>query len=777
MKRYSKHIRILFLITGFAVISIRAGLVYLSPDLIPEKAEVTLKVGGTHAEVKFNLDDTSGSNPATGVSCGAENSSDADYFTIENVSQDGQPTVIYLKAKDKAKESISLICTEKASQATSKINLKILPEVEKTSLMVVGLTESEVLNSFNLLAGQSIKLKVDPKVELKIDPKETDPPFSIEGSVGGPFTLKGKKRGDSVRLIAMNSGTEIPINESGFTISVGAVSVQSVLNIRKGDKDITFEGPGKTVSFDPPTFTPKISLTYAAQNGGVEIDGNKLTPAEGFSQTLIKISSNEGASFEEKQFTASLIAAPKLIRIAPLDDNSVYLDSGKLLINAQVFNDDGKPANPQPVISWSIPDTDKRYVSVPTSGGSIQIGALAVPSDPDKSIVLTASIPGADLQPPIQESVAIFVRGKRNVVDFKPVSVRIDMLDQRTASDLFGKVASKEYHIAKIRIVNDMPSNVGGGASSSIIFFSDALEVRVALEKQIVKRRSGGTKGWNAINLDDVYYINNWDKCSATTDRISLEGVQTSTGYEACEIAYNKAVINCDISKAESKESSDLKNSRHALCVENAKGQKLICRQRISEFVSKGACDDDDFDCLNRVQFCRENAGINQDNQTTFSSDSSSIRNGQWIPFRPFVYQVIANTHDRRDERSVRSRIFLGANILGAGTSFITSFLALGNSSDVPLFLDKYQNLALPSFEKLFPSMREVQRQNIISEILPPLVEVPFGSDVSKYVFFPKKPIEGVLPNHVVRITSISAYNIKVKVGVVQKGNVTQTTR
>ena len=61
---------------------------------------------------------------------------------------------------------------------------------------------------------------------------------------------------------------------------------------------------------------------------------------------------------------------------------------------------------------------------------------------------------------------------------------------------------------------------------------------------------------------------------------------------------------------------------------------------------------------------------------------------------------------------------------------------------------DKYQNLMLPIAERLFPSMREVQRQNIITEVLPPLVEVPFGQDVSKYVFFPKKEIDGMLPGY-----------------------------
>lgn len=137
--------------------------------------------------------------------------------------------------------------------------------------------------------------------------------------------------------------------------------------------------------------------------------------------------------------------------------------------------------------------------------------------------------------------------------------------------------------------------------------------------------------------------------------------------------------------------------------------------------------------------------------------------------YRPMTFEMIANTHDRRDERSVRSRILLIMNSASSLTSFVTSIAVPGPSSDLPIGLDKFQNLLIPSFEKLFPTMREVQRQNIVSMVMRPLEEVPFGSDITRIVFFPKKPIRGILPSKFLRIGAISVSDSCAEVGIIKK--------
>lgn len=135
------------------------------------------------------------------------------------------------------------------------------------------------------------------------------------------------------------------------------------------------------------------------------------------------------------------------------------------------------------------------------------------------------------------------------------------------------------------------------------------------------------------------------------------------------------------------------------------------------------------------------------------------------------TFEMIANTHDRRDERSLRSKILLGLNTAGSLTSFITSIAVPGSSSDLPLGLEKFRNLFIPGFERLFPSMREVQRQNILSLVLRPLEEVPFGSDITRVVFFPRRPIRGIASQAKVRIGAISISDSCAEVAIIKKNN------
>lgn len=391
--------------------------------------------------------------------------------------------------------------------------------------------------------------------------------------------------------------------------------------------------------------------------------------------------------------------------------------------------------------------------------------AIDTPPD-DRAIEVVVKIDNGS-EPDLSETYAVLIRGKRNVVDFKQIEVRIDMLDRRTAKDLFGGQAANDYHISKIRILNDMNVNEGGGPASSILFFSDSLEVQVSLEKQAIKKpkktaakpdNDDNDDGWVSLSYDEIRHLNNWEACESQS---TLERERTETqlrGMRACRLNLTAEQLKCD---------SDYPTGiERQKCRNVIEKEYLKCQEFVKRTVEDGPCGDR-VDCQNRRRFCEECSDSKPDTEI-------EARNGQWIPFRPFVYQVVANTHDRRDERSVRSRIFMGASILGVGTSFVTSIAVPGAGSDLPLGLDKYQNLLVPAMERLFPSMREVQRQNILSEVLPPLVEVPYGSDVSKYVFFPKTSIYGILPGYRVRITSISSYRMTSKVGMVQKATVNQ---
>jgi hypothetical protein len=144
------------------------------------------------------------------------------------------------------------------------------------------------------------------------------------------------------------------------------------------------------------------------------------------------------------------------------------------------------------------------------------------------------------------------------------------------------------------------------------------------------------------------------------------------------------------------------------------------------------------------------------------------------ITYRPFTFEMMVNTLDRRDERSRRSRVFKVLELVGTGTSFVTSIAVPGPSSDLPLGLEKYRNLLLPGLDKLFPSYKEQQRQNIVSQAMKEIEEIPFGSDITRVIFIPKRNIHGLLRGHDVRISEICPFFFKIQVAIVSKKATTQ---
>lgn len=119
--------------------------------------------------------------------------------------------------------------------------------------------------------------------------------------------------------------------------------------------------------------------------------------------------------------------------------------------------------------------------------------------------------------------------------------------------------------------------------------------------------------------------------------------------------------------------------------------------------------------------------------------------------------------------QQIRTRILTVANGLSSLASFVTTIAVPASSNDTLLGLDQFKGLLVPSFEKLFPSLKEVQRQNIISMVMRPLEEIPFGSDVTRILFIPKGKLYGMIPGKVFRIGGVSTTGACAEVGIIKK--------
>ncbi len=143
------------------------------------------------------------------------------------------------------------------------------------------------------------------------------------------------------------------------------------------------------------------------------------------------------------------------------------------------------------------------------------------------------------------------------------------------------------------------------------------------------------------------------------------------------------------------------------------------------------------------------------------------------LTYRPLTFEMAVNTVDARDSRRTRSRIFAGLSLAATGTSFLSATNILTGKDVVPI-LDKFSNLLLPGMEKIFPSLKEVHRQNVVSMAMKPIEEIPFGTDLTRVVLIPKKSIRGILQDHKVRISQICPYYFRVEVAVIKRGDRTE---
>ena len=105
-------------------------------------------------------------------------------------------------------------------------------------------------------------------------------------------------------------------------------------------------------------------------------------------------------------------------------------------------------------------------------------------------------------------------------------------------------------------------------------------------------------------------------------------------------------------------------------------------------------------------------------------------------PIQPLKYETILLTQESRENGKWKHKILTALLGLSSLTSFITNIVGAGG--DWPLGQTQFSNLMIPSYQKFFPDRREIHKDHLIQEMMLPLLEVPFGSQESKYLLFPK---------------------------------------
>lgn len=299
------------------------------------------------------------------------------------------------------------------------------------------------------------------------------------------------------------------------------------------------------------------------------------------------------------------------------------------------------------------------------------------------------------------------------VSGFGALKVNLNLVDNRTAEDLFGARAVKEYYVAKLRLFNDLKNDLTGlYTGASVLAYSESLEVGVTLEKKC-----------------EDHDCESRDKARALTP-------------PECP-ALSHPTPNA-VAGAKGGGVGTVTNGRDA-SADNG-------RQYVA---------------LTDADFCHLNSAFGPDPELDKTSGNAVAPTPtRWLSYRPFTAEVMINTVDARDSRTFRSRAFRLLNGVSLIASTVTAIAVPGSGSDLPTGIDKYSNLFLPGLAKLFPSMKETERQNVVNLAMRQIEEIPFGSEISRYIFLPKREFQGFLDHHKVKIAEVSGYHFKVNVAI-----------
>lgn len=629
------------------------------------------------------------------------------------------------------------------------------------------------------------------------------------------ITLKIQPRIIKKITYSINPYPRIRAGES-LTLTVDGISeTGSKVNISNYNLDaqVTSSSPRVTITkVNENTFNVKDS-------GGVIPDGTKIIEQE------LKFSIPENLSQKKVEETVKISIEKRNGYITFIPEIAEPLTRTKTIDTTAVLNvftgpEDTKKYLNFEVISGFLPQNQnddlwvsqrmigsKLFVSwkEPTSSelASRGISPATAVRPSQVTITITGYIPNS--QDTVTSNVVVQLR---EVVGFTNLKVKLNVMDERTVKDLYGATTNNDYYVLTVRLYNNLKGENNSPTNTSILAYSSSIEVAVMLEKRLLKSKKSAFDSKKSNNSAIVPGAEVTKQIGETQGQIQeLLKKQLEIGSKAsislAELtslwrSYLEAPGNDSYQKFENKqlEYKVLRDSYENFSLKISE-LKLVLEDlnKTLNYSSNGTVYEDDLwhlvtiDDFNKFQLSTTNrvndlavplTPLSQDQKRQIEEEAkkrktfnltSENENGApcsgLLTYRPMTFEMVVNTVDRRSDRGQRGLTFKLLELFGSVGSVATSIAFPGEGNTTTLALDKFRNLFLPNLDKIFPNLKEQYRQNIVSQVMKPLEEIPFGSDITRVIFLPKKPIDGLLRGHQVRISEICPFFFRIEVGLV----------
>jgi len=447
--------------------------------------------------------------------------------------------------------------------------------------------------------------------------------------------------------------------------------------------------------------------------------------------------------------TVKIAATGGTILFAPPSVTITAGDSARVL--ATPVNRVNVPTNQH--VTWSLRDSTEAATITQDTGNAV---TLVTVSDPDHLpsngiLKLHAEVDGTSGETLIAADLPVrivfptgftFVRGS------------LEMIDTQTAHDLYGPQTSRDFFVAKITILNDLkddPKQHNAGAS--ILVFSNSLAVGVNMEKNDGYTVDESKRLRESKTADEV------TKLKATLDQGRRRRIGRDRVPDPDDVLW-RPIESSDLRSLGLPVGYPIKIPRIRETHPPDPNEPLAiytCDDvwYAEQPVNTDECKSGDDACISRLR--KEH------------DDEIAAARLRQLHYRPYPYDLVVKSFDPRDNRTGRSRTFRALTFAGAAASFITGVPNFGASNEFVSVNEKFGNVLVPALAALWPNLRETQRQNLISDTMHPIEEVPFGSSLTKVVFLPKYPFQGFKANSWFRISEICPFDFQVEVAVAPK--------
>ena len=386
---------------------------------------------------------------------------------------------------------------------SEEVSIKIRPKARNLHVVSGGTESPLVSNTVRLVQGESQPIKLqytnsgDQKVALNNLLLVSDKPSVVDTISGTPPSVKaisGSSEAASVSVRLANEAVARP--ELTFKVQVNG-AIQSIviddgqsISIPEGESvtpkirilglgGTTYElsaRPDITITSDHP------EIVSVARDGKVLLTAQPITSTTpgATPQATITFSSSQGVANQTVSTTLTVTVTEKFgyITFEP-PPIGFLLPDGTFSTTAIVHRKDSSILVGQGVeFTLANEAEDSKWVTLAPEGNKLNV-YWNEPPDDDTSTRPAQVRVNVTAHPPRGGVITgkVFVR-MGEIAKFAPMKVKLNLMDERTASDLYGSVTNHEYYVLTVRLFNnlkDQDSNENIG--SSILAYSASLRL------------------------------------------------------------------------------------------------------------------------------------------------------------------------------------------------------------------------------------------------------------------------------------------------------------